>query len=200
MERSTVDAATPMLGGPLPLELANTTYAVRGRLRDGLESPEHLTAWLANVRSRLATPLADADLRAADHAQLTLARDLRDCVRALASTAVDGLRPDAALVDRLNRHARAAPQWRELRWDGDRPHSQRCGDAPAVSTAICEIAQAAVELFASPHRADIRQCGAPGCVLYFLRDHPRREWCSVACGNRVRAARHYQRTKDRPRT
>jgi predicted RNA-binding Zn ribbon-like protein len=194
-ERSTVDAAPPMLGGPLPLELANTTYAVRGQLQDGLQTPMQLRAWLSRVRSRLATPLADPDLRTVDHAQLTMARDLRDCIRALAGTTVDDLRPDAALVDRLNRHARAAPQWRELRWDGDHPHTQRCSEAPAVTTAICEIAQAAVELFASSQRADIRQCGAPGCVLYFLRDHPRREWCSVACGNRVRAARHYQRSK-----
>ena len=34
---------------------------------------------------------------------------------------------------------------------------------------------------------------APGCVLYFIKDHPRREWCSTACGNRARAARHYAR-------
>jgi predicted RNA-binding Zn ribbon-like protein len=197
MERSTVDPATPMLGGPPPLELANTTYAVRGQLRDGLQTPEHLAAWLVRVRSRLATPLADEDLRRVDDAQLTLARDLRDCIRALARTTVDDLQPDATVIDRLNRHARAAPQWRELRWDDHHPHSRRCSNAPAVTTALCEIAQATVELFASPHRADIRPCGAPGCVLYFLRDHPRREWCSVACGNRVRAARHYQRTRRR---
>src|SRR2546429_545268 len=34
---------------------------------------------------------------------------------------------------------------------------------------------------------------ALGCVLYFVKDHPRREWCSAACGNRARAARHYSR-------
>ena len=34
----------------------------------------------------------------------------------------------------------------------------------------------------------VRACYAPGCVLYFMKTHPRREWCSVACGNRVRAA------------
>jgi predicted RNA-binding Zn ribbon-like protein len=39
----------------------------------------------------------------------------------------------------------------------------------------------------------LRACYAPGCVLYFVQDHPRREWCSTACGNRVRAARHYRR-------
>jgi len=26
-----------------------------------------------------------------------------------------------------------------------------------------------------------------------VKNHPRREWCSAACGNRVRAARHYRR-------
>jgi predicted RNA-binding Zn ribbon-like protein len=199
MEWSAVDAATPMLGGPLPLELANTTYAVRGQLQDGLQTPEHLAAWLVRVRSRLATPLADSDLLTVDDAQLTLARDLRDCIRALVGTTVDELQPDADLIDRLNRHARAAPQWHELRWDDDHPHTRRRSNAPAVTTAICEIAEATVELFASPQRADIRPCRAPGCVLYFLKDHPRREWCSVACGNRVRAARHYQRTRRQSR-
>jgi hypothetical protein len=43
----------------------------------------------------------------------------------------------------------------------------------------------------------LRACGAPGCVLMFLKDHPRREWCSNACGNRARQARHYDRTRKR---
>ncbi|HEY3005705.1 MAG TPA: CGNR zinc finger domain-containing protein [Kribbellaceae bacterium] len=38
-----------------------------------------------------------------------------------------------------------------------------------------------------------RACYAPGRVLYFVTGHPRREWCSTACGNRARAARHYAR-------
>ena len=50
-------------------------------------------------------------------------------------------------------------------------------------------------LFGGPDRLLIRSCPAPGCVLYFLREHPRREWCSTTCGNRVRAARHYDRSK-----
>jgi predicted RNA-binding Zn ribbon-like protein len=31
-------------------------------------------------------------------------------------------------------------------------------------------------------------------VLVFLKQHPRREWCSAACGNRARQAGHYRRT------
>ena len=47
-------------------------------------------------------------------------------------------------------------------------------------------------------RGELRVCGAPGCVLMFARDHTRREWCSNACGNRARQARHYRRTHGAP--
>jgi predicted RNA-binding Zn ribbon-like protein len=53
----------------------------------------------------------------------------------------------------------------------------------------------AIDLLTGPDRRDLRACGAPGCVLLFLKDHPRREWCSAACGNRARQARHYARTE-----
>jgi predicted RNA-binding Zn ribbon-like protein len=39
----------------------------------------------------------------------------------------------------------------------------------------------------------LRRCEAPGCINYYLKDHPRRAWCSPKCGNRVRVARHYHR-------
>ncbi|MCB0944909.1 MAG: CGNR zinc finger domain-containing protein, partial [Mycobacterium sp.] len=55
----------------------------------------------------------------------------------------------------------------------------------------------AVELLTGPAAVRLRACNAPGCVLYFVKTHPRREWCSEGCGNRVRAARHYQRTRKR---
>lgn len=192
--RRVVDYTGPMLGEPLPLELANTTFAVRGQPQDGLRSVEHFMAWLTRMRARLETPLVDEDLLAANRTQLALIRDLRDCVHRLATAAVGGVGLEPAVLDRLNRHVRVAPRWTELRW-GERPYTETCSNAPPVTTAICEIAVAAVELFSSPQRAGIRPCHAPGCVLHFLKDHPRREWCSTACGNRVRAARHYERRR-----
>ena len=54
-----------------------------------------------------------------------------------------------------------------------------------------ELAAEAVRFFGSDPQ--LRACLAPGCVLYFVKDHPRREWCGPACGNRARAARHYRR-------
>lgn len=62
-----------------------------------------------------------------------------------------------------------------------------------ADAALAWIADQAVRLFAGPERSALRACQGPGCVLYFVRNHPRREWCSAGCGNRARVARHYQR-------
>ncbi|MGW3040938.1 CGNR zinc finger domain-containing protein [Kitasatospora sp. NPDC001159] len=43
--------------------------------------------------------------------------------------------------------------------------------------------------------ASLRACHGPGCVQFFVKDHPRREWCGPGCGNRARAARHYHRQR-----
>jgi predicted RNA-binding Zn ribbon-like protein len=68
-------------------------------------------------------------------------------------------------------------------------HSARRADI-----VISSIAADAIDLITGPSRHQLRACGAPGCVLVFLKQHPRREWCSAACGNRARQARHYRRT------
>jgi len=188
--------AGPLLGEPLPIELANTEYLVRGQPKDGLRAGRDLTAWLREIRPRLDTPVTDHELLAVDSIRLSQARSLRSCIRALTAAAVHEVRPDPGVIDELNRHARVALRWHELRWN-ELPRVETCGDTPLVATALCEIAQTAVDLFASPQRLVINMCAAPDCILYFCKDHPRREWCSTGCGNRVRAARHYDRTRRR---
>src|SRR5438105_1450694 len=71
--------------------------------------------------------------------------------------------------------------------------------ASASDVILAAIATDAIDLITSSRLTGLRACGAPGCVLLFVKDHPRREWCSAACGNRARQARHYARTKDRLR-
>lgn len=188
-------ATGPLLGEPLPVELANTTHAVRGRVRDGLRTADQLARWLRGVGDRLPFPLTDADLHSVTPDQLAAARELRDTLRELAAAAVAGAVPAPEAVDRLNRHVRTAPAWRELRWTAGTPRTAVVGDAPPVTAVLSAVAQAAVDLFAGPRSADLRACHAPGCVLFFVKDHPRRAWCSAGCGNRARAARHYARTR-----
>jgi predicted RNA-binding Zn ribbon-like protein len=67
--------------------------------------------------------------------------------------------------------------------------------ADATDVALAALAADAIALLTGPGREELRACGAPGCVLMFLKDHPRRTWCSSTCGNRARQARHYARAR-----
>lgn len=186
----------PALGEPLAIELGNATYAVRGRRRDGLQTVEHLAAWLRDMRPRLAVALTDDDLRGVTEGDLSLARELRDTIRALADAAVNGREPASDAVDTLNAHARQSPQWPELRIS-PKPQVVVASAGRPIATALCMLAQDAVGLFGGPLGYDVRACQGPGCVLYFVHGVPRREWCSAGCGNRARAARHYARVRRR---
>ena len=42
--------------------------------------------------------------------------------------------------------------------------------------------------------AAVRTCQAPSCGFFFF-GRPDQEWCSIPCGNRARAARHYARRR-----
>lgn len=122
----------PLLGEPLPIELGNTAYAVRGHPMEGLATVEHLAAWLRDVRPRLAILLTDADLLGVTDADLRLALESREAIRRLAAGAAAGHGADPGAVATLNRHARQTPRWHELRIErhqhGPQPVEQR-GDS-----------------------------------------------------------------------
>lgn len=174
----------PLLGEPLPVELANTSYAVRGRPREGLQTPRQLGTWLREVG------LAAGEVGPGD---LAAALSLRDAIRTVAAATVRGDPLPAAAVATVNRFAASPARWRELRADPE-PHVAARTSGTATAAALSSIAAQAVELFGGPRRHDLRACQGPGCVLFFVRDG-RREWCSHGCGNRARAARHYARTR-----
>lgn len=187
-----VGGGSPLLGERLPIELANTRYALRGEPRDGLLTTEHLGAWLRDSRTRLRTTLDDGALLGVTAAELTVARQLRDAVHDLLATAVAGTDAPERAVDTVNRVARSVARWPQLRW-GDQPTIESGTRGRPVAAALAEVADATVDLFAGPHRDLIRACHAPGCVLFFLKEHPRRTWCSEGCGNRARVARFHAR-------
>jgi predicted RNA-binding Zn ribbon-like protein len=191
----------PVLGEPLPVELMNTVWADQQGGRDSLSTRAELQAWLAAVAGRRElTDLTFAKPPTTD--QLALFRELRDALRTIAAEVTADTRVDTARTDgelkralrTLNRASAAAPSWPQLSWRaGEQPHLVTKSSGAVVETVLCRIAHAAARLFGGDGREALRACYAPGCVLYFVREHPRREWCSAACGNRARVARHYQR-------
>ncbi|MEU4442336.1 CGNR zinc finger domain-containing protein [Actinosynnema sp. NPDC050801] len=171
---------------PRPIRLTNTLRADRSGVHDHLTTTAELSAWLDGP------PATEADLAAF--------RTLRRALRDLAALLTGDTRPIAAdrdagrAVADLNRAATAATTWPQLELHDGAPRLRTTSDAPAATAALAGTAAEAIAMFTGPDHARLRACYAPGCVLYFTKDHPRREWCSPACGNRARAARHYRRT------
>ena len=198
----------PLLGEPLPVELMNTVWAGRDGVHDGLADPAEAMAWLEAVASRAEVAPQELGVRAAGAEAETLIndlRDLRDALRRLAAEVTGDPRPDRrpgtesatsrdAAVGTVNRAAAAAPAWPALSWPDHGPVTrQRHSQGPAARILLAAIASQAVSLFSEPGRPQLRACLGPGCVLYFVQQHSRREWCSAGCGNRARVARHYHR-------
>ncbi|MFF3563625.1 CGNR zinc finger domain-containing protein [Streptomyces sp. NPDC002574] len=133
-------------------------------------------------------------------------RALRDALRHLAAEATGDPRPPATApglareeaVSTLNALALVRPEL--VRPAGGQPSRAYRGPGTAADLAVRLIAHQAVELFTGPDRDRLRPCVAPNCLLFFVKNHGRREWCSPACGNRVRVARHYQRHHPAPQS
>lgn len=176
----------------LAIELANTTHACRGKVCDELQTPADLGGWLGRVGSLFAVPVDGESLGTIGLADLTAARGLRAAIRAVAGATSAGRTPDPADLESLNSAARAAPRWQELAFDETAPRVTTRHGAAAIPGALAEVAADAVDLLSAGH---IGTCAAPGCILLFIRDRPTREWCSNACGNRARVARHHDRRK-----
>jgi predicted RNA-binding Zn ribbon-like protein len=153
----------PVGDEPLSIELFNTLDAVRGVEVDGL----------ADDRERLLA--------------------LRDSVREVLQATAAGRRPSADAVEALNSASADDPRSLEAVWRGERLRAESKHRAPPGLAVLGAIATDAIAIVGGSRAADLHACGAPGCILMFQRDHPRREWCSSRCGNRARQARHYAR-------
>jgi predicted RNA-binding Zn ribbon-like protein len=166
----------------------NTVWADRAGVHDALTDADDLQAFLRAVGAPDVGEVRPGDLAAA--------RRLRDALRRLAADVTgDGRLPAATGLGE-------ADAVRVVNAALPRPRLRRtvsgwllgADDGGGVGAALAAIASDGAALVADPGRP-LRACYAPGCVLYFVRDHPRQEWCSVACGNRARAARHYRRLR-----
>jgi predicted RNA-binding Zn ribbon-like protein len=181
---------------PVSVRLMSTIWADTDGRHDDLRTTADVDEWLDAVG-------VDREGAHASDGELAAARALRDGVRLLAAHVTADDRPGAAAatehvgaaLDQVNAAAAALPAPRLALRDGRLEMGAPTSSSP-VATALARIAEQAIALLGGEDAARLRACYAPGCVLYFVKTHPRRAWCSVACGNRVRAARHYQRARD----
>lgn len=181
----------PLLHDALALDLANTHYGVRGKTAEGLKSASDLSAWLGEVLPKVVSADEPVDVDAQDVERFI---ELRSAVRGVSAALTGGAAVKPADVDVINNAAQVAPSWPVLSIEASsalRAKSET--KVPALNQALASFAADAIDLFAGERAEHLRACQAPGCPLFFLKDHPRREWCSPACGARVRSARAYKK-------
>jgi len=167
----------PLVGEPLALDLVNTQWVERGQERDLFDEPAGVRAWLDE--HELATPdtaAAEGPLRQARAAvRAVLERPGRPSEDALNAVLARGTTRVVLVGGVARQEPDVDPAW-----------------SPAWLSALAYVDL----LRARPDR--IRRCAHPACVLYFYdtsRNGTRR-WCSMeGCGSRVKAARHYGRTR-----
>jgi predicted RNA-binding Zn ribbon-like protein len=201
MKGEEVTTSATMLGEPLPVELMNTVTVDRDGVHDVLEDYGGAAAWLRAVAGRIGTAAGTGPGQLDEDAVLPAAgalRELRDALRRLAAEATADPRPPATAPELTRPEAIAtlnalAKTWPELDWPAGGHPSRAYRAHGTASLAVEVIAHQGVNLLAGPERDRLRPCLAPNCLLFFIKDHARREWCSPECGNRARVARHYQR-------
>ena len=189
--------ALPHTGEPLAVELLNTVRLVDGRAVDAFETDAEVADWLRAMEPRVGvvpgTHLAEGPLLAA----APRVRRLRDAARQLAAESVSDPRP--AVTPEVGDHAVAvatvnaeAASWVQLDWPAAaRPGRVLATHGDAVDLVVNALGREVISLLTSDHQR-LRPCLAPSCAHFFWKQ-ARREWCSPACGNRARVARHYQR-------
>ncbi|MEO3929410.1 ABATE domain-containing protein [Micromonosporaceae bacterium B7E4] len=192
----------------LALALAGTIrHDGNGGVADDLADVAGLTAWL----DRQAEPLVEYAGSLGPAGELSDERlrldvvALRRAVRTLFARAVRPGPPSRAdssallapqdAVDQLNR---AAARWLVrpvLSWPDQATPAVTWSGKPADARTrlLAGLARATIEFLAGRDRDRLAACPAPRCVRYFVKEHPRQEWCKASCGNRARVSRHYQR-------
>ncbi|GLY68156.1 hypothetical protein Atai01_47750 [Amycolatopsis taiwanensis] len=161
------------LDEPLLLDLLNTTPIVDGAQRDDLADAEAGRRWLTAHDQ----PASDAEWHAILDARAALQNVVRgDEVPASLARFVDGV------------YYRASLAGDGVAWNLDLPKGRSAAARAVLTWDALRVS--------SPGR--LRPCANPECRL-FLIDHSkpnRARWCSMAaCGNRMKARRHYQRTR-----
>ncbi|MFJ9460630.1 CGNR zinc finger domain-containing protein [Kitasatospora sp. NPDC101447] len=175
----------PLIGEPLALDLLNTRWAGTP-VNDLLTGVEGYGIWLSS---------AGLSARCeADDAGLAAIRQVRDAIGLaaqeahgqgeLSTAAREGL--DAVLAHGRIRRT-AGPGGAEDRVEVDRPHWL----APwlAADDFLTLLGQGAQR---------VKQCAHEACILHFFdaSQNGRRRWCRMAvCGNRAKAARHYEKAR-----
>src|SRR4029450_11888508 len=145
-----------------------------------LDSAGDLGAWLGGGGAPEPEERAEVALRLAEFVTL------RASVRELLDASIGGRPFPLGALERVNEASARVPRVVRLAPDGAADTPVSAGPTPLL---LAHIAWSRIELLCDPDRSRPRRCGA--CGRFFEATRSDRVWCSNACGNRTRVARHH---------
>lgn len=190
------------IGNRLALDMVNTEAVVDGCAVDLIAGFTDLVRWLETagvLTGEQAVGVRDGwvGTARADEA-LVLARVFRGRLRRIATALAAGDEVPQPALDAINDVLREQRGYSEVR-PGEGGFEKRFhADFAEPVHLLVPVAESMGDLLCYGERAYVRKCSNPHCVLYFYdttKNHARR-WCSMSqCGNRAKAAAHYERKR-----
>lgn len=170
---------------PLAVDLADTVRIVGDVEVELIDDDEALETWIRAESGRF--PYVEAARGHRDDLH-----ELRDAVRSLLAAHTTGRPLPDGDLELINDISSRCPNFPKLTPSGNRATIEINEDAYEVFAA--EVARSTIEIV-SQETSTVARCGAPRCGMFFVRMNPRQRWCSPACGNRARVARHAAKTR-----
>lgn len=185
----------------LCLDFVNTQMIVRGEPTDLLKDVSDLVAWLAQAQI-----LTEADARekrsrwnAAEERRLIgEAHAFRAALRGMAERLAAGKAVLPATIEAINRQLSRRAGYAQIVPVRGRFERRFHSESDDVTGLLTPLAEAASDLLTSGDVSLVKKCRNADCILYFYdttKNHAR-QWCSMKlCGNRMKVAAHYRRTR-----
>lgn len=189
-----------LIGGELCLDFANTLYGHTDAIHEYLYNYRDLVLWsrhvgilnqaeAGNLLSKWEQVPAEAE------AVFRQAVQLRETIyRIFASLVHDGS-PQETDLNQLHQAWLVSQAHTKLVWS-ENGFMLRWEMMNAIDSMLWRITGSALELLTSSELKRVKQCGRCDWLFVDRSRNQKRRWCSMsACGNRVKMARRYERTK-----
>jgi predicted RNA-binding Zn ribbon-like protein len=192
------------IAGALCLEFANTIHNSRaGDKEEELHAIFDLLQWAKEAgllssadHDRLAAHYSRNSREAA--AALTKAITIRDLLLAIFAGIANGRSVSSQRLSELNSVLAQTPGLLRVHKNPDRIETEWTSATDGPQQVLFAVLTSAAELLASDRLGRIRECASADCTWLFVDEsrNRSRRWCDMsACGNRMKARRHYQRAK-----
>ena len=195
------------IAGALCLDFANTLHDTQAEDKgEELNAISDLLQWAAEAGvlsaadHRRLTAHYEHDRRATADA-LAKAVAVRDLLISIFAGIAKGGAVPSQRLSALNSALAEVPGVLRVRKDAGRMGSEWTSAADGLPKVLFSVLADAAELLASERVGRIRECGAADCTWLFVDEsrNRSRRWCDMtACGNRMKARRHYERAKAAP--